>query len=94
MRVIVPVVTDVVLVNAGRGRHALVPTRARRRRAALPRIALVSAASVGVVVVVRQVHLVVHHFLVDQLLPLVHRVLPLVHAVVVGTGCGLKGFNS
>lgn len=82
MRIIVPVVPRVVLVNARRLCHTLVhPTRARRS-ATLPRVTALIAAAI-LVVVVQQMCLVLDHLAVDQLLPLVHRVLPLVHTVIV-----------
>lgn len=34
--------------------------------------------------------LILHHLLIDQLLPLVHRVFPFVHAMVIRTWCGLQ----
>lgn len=97
MGIIIPVITGVVLVNAHSLRHALVhPTRARWS-ATLPRIALGSTAAtattIGVVIVVIQVHLVVHDLLVDQLLPLFHCVLSLIHTVVVGSRGGLQWIN-
>lgn len=83
MRIIVPVVPRVVLVNARRLCHTLVhPTRARRS-ATLPRVTALIAAAILVVVVVQQMCLVLDHLAVDQLLPLVHSVLPLVHTVIV-----------
>lgn len=34
--------------------------------------------------------LIVHHFLVDQLLPLIYCVLPVIHTVIIGSRCRLR----